>query len=333
MKKRVLPILSEAPQWRQILRTNFRRIEPLADYLQLTPQQRRELEDNSPFLLNLPQRLASKIPKGVLDDPILRQFLPTKKERKLTTSFCHDPLDEQHHTPARLAPKLLHKYRGRALLLVSSSCAMHCRYCFRREFDYAAQSDFQQEIALIRADPTLKEIILSGGDPLSLSNQQLHKLLTQLSSIAHLKHIRFHTRFPIGIPERIDRGLLQLLSAQPQRVWLVIHSNHARELDTEVLAALKQVQQCGVVVLNQAVLLKGVNDQVETLVQLCSLLIDNGIMPYYLHQLDRVTGTAHFEVSRTRGRQLIAAMRAHLPGYGVPKYVQEISGKLHKVAL
>lgn len=211
---------------------------------------------------------------------------------------------------------------------------MHCRYCFRQNFDYDTENKgFENEITLIAADPSIREVILSGGDPLSLSNDVLRALLIQLSAIGHLRHIRFHTRFPIGIPERVDEQFLSLLSSLPQRIWFIIHANHPRELDADVLSALKRLQKAGVVLLNQSVLLRGVNDNVDTLEELCLLLVDHGILPYYLHQLDRVEGAAHFEVAEERGKALITALNARLPGYAVPKYVQERAGDPNKTPL
>lgn len=234
----------------------------------------------------------------------------------------------------RKEAKLLHKYKGRALLVCTSVCAMHCRYCFRQNFAYdTANKSFSQELALIREDPSLHEIILSGGDPLSLSDNRLQELFVELSSIPHITRIRFHTRFPIGIPERITHAFMALLQSLPQQIWFVLHINHYRELDEDIIRKIRELQKIGVVVLNQSVLLKGVNDNVETLKELCEQLVNHGVLPYYLHQLDRVQGAAHFEVDEKKGQQLIQALAAQLPGYAVPKYVREIPGEPNKTAL
>lgn len=313
------------------MRENFTRWHILADHLELDQSQRQQILQHSRFPLNLPRRLAEKIPKGTLDDPILKQFLPTTAENISSQGFCSDPVGDQL---AQNSSKLLKKYHARALLLTTSSCAMHCRYCFRQNFDYDTENKgFASEIALIAADPSIREVILSGGDPLSLGNDVLRALLTQLSAIGHLRHIRFHTRFPIGIPERLDEEFLSLFSSIPQRIWFIIHANHPRELDPDVLAALRRLQKADVVLLNQSVLLRGVNDDVDTLEELCLLLVDHGILPYYLHQLDRVEGAAHFEVAEGRGKALITALNARLPGYAVPKYVQERAGEPNKTPL
>lgn len=319
------------PKWRQILRTNFTQWEKLADYLELNEIQRNSILPKSRFPLNLPLRLAQKIPKGTLDDPILRQFLPTNQENQTVTSFVKDPVGD---SICRREPKLLHKYEGRVLLVCTSACAMHCRYCFRQNFDYDVDDNtFAKELDVISKDKSIHEVILSGGDPLSLSDRTLRKLLEELAKMSHITRIRFHTRFPIGIPERIDEDFLSLLKNIPCQVLFIIHANHPRELDEEIITALKLIQKLGIMVLSQAVLLRGVNDDVSTLKSLCETLVDNGILPYYLHQLDRVEGAAHFEVPEERGHFLIKEIAKQLPGYAVPKYVREVSGEPSKKVL
>lgn len=308
-------------KWRQVLRTNFTHWEKLADFLELNQEQRNTILPKSPFALNLPLRLAEKIRKGTLEDPILRQFLPTHQESQEVLDFVNDPVGD---TLCRRESKLLHKYQGRVLLVCTSACAMHCRYCFRQNFDYNVKDPlFIRELELISKDPSLHEVILSGGDPLSLSDQTLEKLLQEISQIPHVKRIRFHTRFPIGIPERIDEHFLAILKNVTKQIWFVIHTNHPQELDEEIFQALDSIRKLGIIVLNQNVLLRGVNDDVETLKHLCERLVDRGILPYYLHQLDRVKGAAHFEVSEEKGRFLIKEIAKLLPGYAVPKYVRD----------
>ncbi len=319
------------PVWRQILRQNFVDIGKLADFLELTPQQREQLVARSRFALNLPRRLASKIAKGTLDDPILKQFIPTSAENVSAAGFLNDPVGD---SPCRKANKLLHKYQGRMLLVATSACAMHCRYCFRQHFDYeVVDKTFENELQLIASDPTINEVILSGGDPLSLDDRHLESLLRQIASIPHVRKVRFHTRYPVGIPERLDAAFRAMLSSIPLQFWFVIHANHPRELDSEVLAALKSIQCLGIPVLNQWVLLRGVNDDIDVLTELCQLIIDHGILPYYLHQLDRVQGAAHFEVSEERGQALVEALASRLPGYAVPRYVKEIPGMSSKTLI
>lgn len=321
--------------WKELLRNNFTKWEPLCDFLQLDDSLRAQVLKQSAFPLNLPLRLAEKIAKNRLDDPILRQFVPLAEEGAPPpvelVGYSADPLQEASFCKSS---KFLHKYHGRALLVSTSACAMHCRFCFRRHFPYdIATKGFEEELNLIANDPTLQEIIVSGGDPLSLSNDALGSLLNSLENIPHVKRVRFHTRFPIGFPERLEPALLGLLDRRRFQIWLVIHCNHAIELDDEVLASLKAVQKLGIPVLNQGVLLKGVNDDVSTLEELYSKLVDHGILPYYLFVLDRVEGAHHFDVPEEIGIALIEQLRARMSGYGVPKLVREIPGKLSKTSL
>jgi len=314
--------------WRKIQRQNFTCWKKLAEFLQLDPV---HILKDSKFPLNLPLRLAQKIQKNTWDDPILLQFLPTNKEKEVVPGFTPDPVGD---FAARKSSKLIKKYQGRALLVCTSSCAMNCRFCFRQNYDYETEDkSFAEEVKLIQQDSTLTEIILSGGDPLSLSNQTLANLIQQLDAIPHLERLRFHTRFPIGIPERIDEEFLSLLEQMRMQVFFVIHSNHPSELDSDVTAALKKIQKLGIPVLSHIVLLRGVNDTVATLKTHCEKLAANGILPYCLNQLDRVQGAAHFEVPETEGRALLAQLTELMSGYTVPKYVKEEAGKPSKTAI
>lgn len=319
------------PTWQQILRQNFWKWDRLAEFLELDDTQKEAILKTPKFPLNLPVRLANKIAKGTLDDPILRQFLPTIEETKSVSGFNCDPVGDQ---ASRTLRKMLHKYEGRVLLVCTSACAMHCRYCFRQNFDYeTADNTFDKELQMIAEDDSIKEVILSGGDPLSLSDRSLKTLLKEISTIPHVKRIRFHTRFPIGIPERLDENFLAIMREVPKQIWFIIHSNHPRELDEDVLRHLKELQKLGVVVMNQAVLLRGVNDDNATLKALCERLADHGIIPYYLHQLDRVKGAAHFEVAEEKGLNLIKSLATEISGYAVPRYVREDSGEPGKTFL
>ena len=315
-------------QWRQILRQNFTDIDKLANYLQFSDEQRAQILLRPRFVLNLPFRIAEKIQKSSLDDPLLKQFLPTVAENVSALGFVKDPVGD---SCSQKTQKLLHKYQGRVLLVCSGACAMHCRYCFRQNYEYETnRKDFDEELESIAADDTLNEVILSGGDPLSLDDRVLKGLLDRLSSIPHLQKLRFHTRFPIGIPERLDDSFLAMLQDCRLQTWFVIHVNHPRELDAHILASLKRIQRLGIPVLSQSVLLKGVNDDPQVLIELSHRLVDHGIIPYYLHQLDRVQGAMHYEVSEARGKELIEIMTASLPGYAVPKYVRETAGMQSK---
>lgn len=324
--------MSKISCWRSIQRNNFTHWEPLLVYLELDIAEGQKRILTSPrFVLNLPQRLAQKIQKGNWNDPLLLQFLPLQQELQDLPLFASDPVLD--HT-FKKTPKLLHKYAGRALLLCTGACAMHCRYCFRQNFPYEKTIlGFKQELEELDQDQSLTEIILSGGDPLSLSNATLKNLLQSLNQIPHIQKIRFHTRFPIGIPERIDDEFICMLSCLDKQVIFVIHSNHPQELDDAVFSALKRVQKLGIPLLCQTVLLHGVNDNVEALTSLFTNLSNQGILPYYLHQLDRVKGTAHFETTKEKGLELMQQLAARLPGYCVPKYVQEVPNQPNKTLI
>lgn len=316
------------PLWRQILRTNITRFAPLVEYLELSPELQKKILQNPRFSINLPLRLAAKIRKNTLDDPLLRQFVPLDDELVSIPGFTPEPLQEQEF---RKTKKILHKYQGRALLVTTSACAMHCRFCFRQNFPYETEEKgFEEELAYIAQDPTLSEIILSGGDPLSLTDQTLASLFNSLNQISHVKRIRFHTRFPIGIPERIDISFLELLASSQKQIFFVIHCNHPRELDADVVSALKKIQNLGIPVLNQCVLTKGVNDDEKTLLALSEALLQAGIIFYYLHELDLVQGAGHFALPETRGPQLIRYLQENTSGFGVPRLVREIPGQPSK---
>lgn len=319
------------PLWRQAQRKTFTDWKKLAEFLELDPSYHIQIAEIAHFPLNLPYRLAAKIQKNCWDDPILMQFLPTVKETQPQEGYVVDPVGD---TNSRTCAKLLHKYEGRALLITTSACAMHCRYCFRRNFPYENQDKtFAEELSIIQNDPSIREIILSGGDPLSLSNELLGSLLRRLDAIPHITKIRFHSRFPIGIPERIDEELLSILSSLSKQVVFIAHINHAREVDEDVAFALKKLQRLGIPVLNQSVLLKGVNDSVEVMKELLEKLTDNGIIPYYIHQLDKALGASHFETPEDTGKALFTQLAKELPGYSIPRYVKEVAGAPSKTII
>lgn len=330
----ILPIfmlnMQKPASWRQIQRENFTRMNELADFLELDECARAQLLQPASFVLNLPRRLASKIRKNDLSDPIARQFIPTCQELEKGFLFEKDPVQD---TEFRLTDRLLQKYPGRALLVTTGACAMHCRYCFRQNYEYPTGGAFDKELSILKERQDIEEVILSGGDPLSLSDEKLFGLLDKLSKISHIKRFRLHTRFPIGIPERLDESFLLQFSKLNTPVWVVLHTNHANELDEEVLSALKCWQRAGAILLNQSVLLKGVNDSLEVLKELCQTLINNGILPYYLHQLDKVEGASHHEVDPQKGLEIVDQLRKELSGYGVPLYVQEIPHESSKTPL
>ncbi|MGD9723308.1 MAG: EF-P beta-lysylation protein EpmB [Pirellulales bacterium] len=286
------------------------------------------------FPLFVPRGYIARMRPGDPRDPLLRQVLPLEEETATPHGYSIDPVGD---VQAALTPGLLHKYRSRVLMVATGACAVHCRYCFRRHYPYGeaphAVDDWQPAVAQISADSTLREVILSGGDPLSLVDAYLEQLILQLAEIPHLRRLRIHTRLPIMIPERVTDALLRWLRATRLAPIMVVHANHANELDQHVAAAMARLADAGIVLLNQTVLLKGVNDDVEALADLCERLVDLRVMPYYLHQLDRVVGAAHFAVPLARGQRLVAALRRRLPGYAVPRYVREIAGLAHKTVL
>jgi EF-P beta-lysylation protein EpmB len=314
--------------WRQIQKENITSIQKLADFLELSKENRSQLSPSPRFVLNLPLRLAEKMAKNDLNDPIFRQFVPLIEETYQTPGFTADPVCDQSF---RIGGKVLHKYQGRTLWLATSACAMHCRYCFRQNFPYETQqSDHAEELAYLQNNPDIQEVILSGGDPLSLTDTALMQLLYAIDSIPHIRRIRFHTRFPIGIPERIDNSFLEGLSGLKKQIYFVVHTNHARELDSDVVQSLRKVASLGIPLLNQSVLLKGVNDTEEAMLGLCQALTDAGIIPYYLNLLDLVEGAAHFSVSEQRGQELIRYVQERHSGYGVPRLIREEPGSKSK---
>ncbi len=277
------------------------------------------------FPLRAPRGFVARMRKGDPDDPLLRQVLPLGAELAETPGFDTDPVGDR---AARAAPGVLHKYHGRALLLVTGACAVHCRYCFRREFPYAESGTgparWRLALAYLRDASSLREAILSGGDPLSLSDRRLGALLAELDRIPHLERLRIHSRQPIVLPERVDDGLLAVLAQTRLQRVLVVHVNHPREIDGTVHAALRRLAAAGVTLLNQTVLLRGINDSAATLAGLSEALFAAGVLPYYLHLLDRVRGAAHFEVKESEASAIMETLRQRLPGYLVPRLVREL---------
>ena len=285
------------------------------------------------FPLRVPRSYAARMRKGDPADPLLLQVLPLHAERMDVPGFAHDPLRE-----TGLANQgVLKKYRGRALLVTTPACPVHCRYCFRRHFPYAdqvaARDRWEPALRTLRGMTDVTEVILSGGDPLSLTNRWIGELLHLIEGLGHIDTVRFHTRFPIVLPERVDHGILTLLSTNQLRTVMVVHCNHANEIDSSVRAALEAVARTETVLLNQSVLLKGINDNADRLESLSRALFSCGVLPYYIHLLDPVRGAAHFDVPASRGTELIQELRCRLPGYLVPQLVREEPGQPGKTAI
>jgi L-lysine 2,3-aminomutase len=288
------------------------------------------------FGLRVTPAFLARMRRGDARDPLLRQVLPLAAELEERPGFESDPL---HERAAARAPNLLQKYAGRALLITTQACAIHCRYCFRREFPYADQLEeagsgrWSAALEVIAADASIEEVILSGGDPLSLSDARLASLTDSLRAIPHVRRIRVHTRQPVVLPSRVDDGLLGWLRGIARPTVFVLHVNHPQEIDPAVREACARLRSVGVTLLNQSVLLRGVNDDADTLARLSTALFDAGVTPYYLHLPDRVRGTAHFEVEEARARELVSALSARLSGYLVPRLVREIPGAASKTAI
>ncbi|AYZ17476.1 EF-P beta-lysylation protein EpmB [Klebsiella pasteurii] len=285
------------------------------------------------FALRVPRAFIARMEPGNPNDPLLRQVLTSQEEFTNVSGFSTDPLEEQHS----VVPGLLHKYSNRALLLVKGGCAVNCRYCFRRHFPYAENQgnkrNWQMALEYIAAHPRLDEIIFSGGDPLMAKDHELDWLLTQLEAIPHIKRLRIHSRLPVVIPARITDTLVARISASSLQVLLVNHVNHANEIDAAFRSSMKKLRMAGVTLLNQSVLLRGVNDNAHTLADLSNALFDAGVMPYYLHVLDKVQGAAHFMVSDEEARTIMRELLTLISGYLVPKLAREIGGEPSKTPL
>jgi EF-P beta-lysylation protein EpmB len=329
------PFRQKGPTWQAELRLAVRDAAQLIAALELPAEfaaEARKAAGAFPIFAPWPYiiRMAKRDPA----DPLLRQVLPLREELDDQPGFAADPVGDG---PAQIAAGLLHKYNSRALLVSTGACAIHCRYCFRRHYPYSesprSPDDWQPAIERIAADPTIDEVILSGGDPLTLVDGHLSELAERIARVPHVRRLRIHTRLPIVIPQRVTAALLDWLGGMRLTPIMVVHANHPQEIDEPTAAALSRLVAAGIPILNQSVLLRGVNDNAPALVELSRRLVDLRVMPYYLHQLDRVSGAAHFEVPIHRGIELIDAMRRALPGYAVPRYVQEIAAEAHKRVL
>jgi EF-P beta-lysylation protein EpmB len=296
--------------------------------------------DNDPALMRAAARAALRFPLRVplsyiarmqrrnINDPLLRQVLPLAEELQKVSGYEADAVGDMQ---AMVSPGLLHKYAGRVLLVATGTCAIHCRYCFRREFPYT-QSDPKHDLwrsafQYIANDSTITELILSGGDPLTLTDSSLAGLIHRCEQIPHLRRLRIHSRLPVVLPNRIDDSLCNTLAQSSLQIVHVIHANHAQEIDTTVAQAVKRLCVNGSLIYNQAVLLKGVNDSVTALKDLSEALITIGVQPYYLHLLDRVTGTHHFDVTREAALSLVQELSRLVPGYMLPRLVREQAGE------
>ena len=317
--------------WQQALAEAFTDLDSLCHYLQLDPKKLQVLKEYQQFPLKVPRDFANLMTVGDPNDPLLRQVLPLSQELIEQPGFSADPVGD---LKALATEGVVHKYQGRLLLISTGACAIHCRYCFRRNFPYGEQqlasSKIQQAIDYIQSRPEITEVILSGGDPLLLNDEKLANLVKALNKIPQLQRIRIHSRIPVVLPSRITPDLLTVFSESRCSIIVVLHSNHPNELSAQVETACQNLKANRVNLLNQSVLLKGINDNAEILHQLSERLFALGVLPYYLHQLDKAKGTAHFEVDDNDALELLEALKQTLPGYLVPKLVREQSGAPYK---
>ncbi len=319
------------PDWRALWRESVTDPRELLALVGLGQLGDRLPKDDAGFAVRVPRGFVARMRPGDANDPLLLQALPQLAELDVVPGFGTDAVGDM---AARSAQGVLHKYDGRALLIASGSCAINCRYCFRRHFPYgdemAAAGQWRKALEHVRQDASISELILSGGDPLSLATSKLEELTRGLAGIPHVTRLRIHTRLPVVLPERIDDAFVRWLTDLPLQKVVVLHANHANEFDAAVDAACARLRDAGATLLNQSVLLRGINDDADTLAALSERLFADGVLPYYLHQLDRVQGAAHFEVDDARALSLVEAVRHRLPGYLVPKLVREVGGEPSK---
>lgn len=328
------PRAAQPSDWRRDYRDAITRPQELLAELGLEHLAARIPADAAGFPMRIPRAFVARMRHGDPHDPLLRQVLPLDEETRPVAGFDIDAVGDM---AARAGRGLLHKYEGRALLIATGSCAVNCRYCFRRHFPYgqetAAANGWREAVDHLLASPDIHEVLLSGGDPLALSTAKLVELTQALRAAPQLRRLRIHSRLPVVLPSRVDHELLDWLAALPWPAIMVIHANHAQELDDSVEAACAALAGAGVRLYNQSVLLRGVNDRTDTLAQLSERLFELGVQPYYLHQLDRVAGTAHFEVPDAEALELYETLRARLPGYLLPRLVREVQGAPAKLPI
>ncbi|MES9971722.1 MAG: EF-P beta-lysylation protein EpmB [Candidatus Thiodiazotropha sp.] len=325
----------QASAWQKALADGFCDVSSLLEYLQIEASAVTDhTQASQQFALRVPRVFAELMHKGDPRDPLLLQVLPTAKEMEPASGFIADPVGDHN---AAHGPGLLQKYHGRILIITTGACAVHCRYCFRRHYPYtgatASTGQWRHVMEYLRANPTVEEVILSGGDPLMASDQKLAGWLQQLEALPQIKRLRIHTRLPVVLPQRITDGLLSLLEGCALSKVMVIHANHPNELAPALADGMKKLAAAGVTLLNQSVLLKGVNDNCDTLARLSYRLFEMGVLPYYLHLLDRVAGAAHFELEEEAVKGLHKQLLTELPGYLMPKMVREIAGAPHKTPI
>ncbi len=327
--------LTLQPSWQTDLSQSCSSIDKLLDYLQLNAQQLSVSQQaNLDFPLRVPWPFVRRMAQSNPHDPLLAQVLPTAAEMHNSADYSKDPLEESNHNPV---PGIVHKYGNRLLLIVSPNCAINCRYCFRRHFPYSdnrqSKAQWHEALEYISNKPEINEVIYSGGDPLAANDKFLSWLTEQIAAISHIKRLRIHSRLPVVIPSRINQQFFDWATTTRLKPIMVLHINHGNEIDQALKASIDQCIDHGIAMLNQTVLLKGINDNAATLTALSEKLFDCGVMPYYLHLLDPVAGASHFDIDVERAKQIYALLQADLPGFLVPKLVVEIAGKSNKTLI
>lgn len=325
---------SKASTWQQQLAEAISSVDELCHLLKLNSTTLPQLAEFRDFPLRVPRSFATRMQPGTPDDPLLKQVLPLADEYLLSPGFSNDPVGD---LSASVDAGVLHKYQSRVLLIATGGCAIHCRYCFRRHFPYGelqlSTQKQQQALDYIAANPAINEVILSGGDPMLLNDDKLTNLLTAVARIPHVRRLRIHSRIPIVLPARITMELVEKLQRLSKPLLVVIHANHANEINEEVSGMLKRLRDAGITLMNQSVLLRGVNDSSQALIDLSERLYSCGVLPYYLHLLDKTSGTAHFDVSMDHATLIFKQIQQHLPGYLIPKLVREQAGAPHKILM
>lgn len=324
----------ESKNWRQILSESVREPKQLLERLGLNEKDIPDLDLNNPFATLVPEPFIQQIGYGDARDPLLRQVLPLKVEQSEISGFSQDPLGESN---ANVEAGVVHKYHGRLLLMLASGCAINCRYCFRRHFPYSenrlGKENWQKALNYIQKNTDLSEVILSGGEPLLVSDERLEKLIQELENISHIKRLRIHTRLPVVIPQRLSLKLKNLLDKTSLATSMVIHCNHQNEIGPLMQAKLLEFKSSSITLLNQSVLLKGVNDNEQALIDLSERLFASGVLPYYLHLLDSVEGAAHFKIEDEQALIIYKNIQKKLPGYLLPKLVREQAGEAQKTLI
>lgn len=333
MNSQTATLTSLQPHWQSELARSFRQPEQLLAALGIDSIPEQDIAARKLFAMQVPRPFVARMAHGDINDPLFKQVWPQSKEFDEHPGYIDDPLHEHQTT----VPGLLHKYDNRALLIVRGGCAVNCRYCFRRHFPYADNRptghNWQPALHYLREHPQITEVILSGGDPLMADDAHLAQLLSELAAIPHLQRLRIHTRLPVVLPCRITDALLDMLQRCRLKPVMVVHINHANEIDETLRLQLQRVRQAGIWLLNQSVLLAGINDSADAVAELSEALFTADVQPYYLHLFDPVRGAAHFDVAETQAKAIMRELFTRLPGFLIPRLVRELAGEPSKTPI